>query len=373
MIKFNFALSALIISLMFLTACDSENSTNNNGTEAQGTGLAGSGIPVSLVVFRCSVDTNQICAMNTDGSEWRQLTSDSGLTKSHPKVNALGNVVYECSDGESADICVVNSDGTFLSLLTQNPIEEWDLEINDSAQVVYTCEIAGTRAFGICLITFDASEHRIYLDDVEGVNYREATINNKGQIAFICEAEDSEETDICVARWNGSGFGRITENDGYDFSPVINDEGQIAYICRKNSSPPDISYFEGNEVCSIDFDGNRKRHLTDNRFPDFEVDINNNGKIVYVCHQTADLQERHKSGEICTINFDGSGYRRMTHNDYGDHVPSINDAGLILYFCANSSAFGDVDSGELCAMHVDGREFGAITENSYQDSYPDLR
>ena len=149
---------------------------------------------------------------------------------------------------------------------------------------------------------------------------------------------------------------KITNNDFNERSPRINNLGQVIYECEGIALHTLCGFtFDipiPREIIGVDLDFNVW-------FQGFDIDINDNGLIVYPCGaRDVDI--------LCTVNFDGSNLKEIPLGEFGAGAsPVINNNGMIAYSCMSMSSSGSISQliTSICSVNADGSNARILAEN----------
>lgn len=168
-----------------------------------------------------SFGDDAIFVVNSDGTGLMQVTDSAtlGITDiDEHDINSFGQIVYACENlpvpplgGDDDQLCVINADGTGDKVITGDPERAGHPKINDLGQIVYECE--DSAGFDqVCKINFDGTgQKRLTSGGPLDLINDDPEINNSGQIAYNCE-DESLNFQICVINFNQTGKQKLTNN-----------------------------------------------------------------------------------------------------------------------------------------------------------------
>lgn len=199
----------------------------------------------------------------------------------------------------SADIYVVNADGSNVTRLTDDPAADWDAVWSPTGQM-----IAFQRDRG--------GGWEIYIMNADGSGVRRLT-NGRGpdwspeggKISFFDDQDGNPE--IYVINVDGSERTQLTENAAGDFRPAWSPDGdKIAFDSDR----------DGNfEIYIMDADGSNVVRLTDD--PDFDSDATWSPDGLRIAFSS----NRDGNTEIYAQHVDGAGLVQLTDEAAGDGTP----------------------------------------------------
>jgi len=245
---------------------------------------------------------------------------------------------------------VASHSGYTITQLTDNDYNDQTPQINDNGYVVWT-----------------GNSGRIFLYDGANTiqiadNGYTPQINNNGHVAW----NGSDGTDWQIYLYDGDSIIQITDNSFTDESPQINDNGYIAWSGGTDSY--DSSAFnpctrDGYEIFL--YDGNSITQITNNAVDDHSVQINNNGQIVWKRYHG--LGRNSKTDPCGTVYgkaeidyeifyYDGTNITQITDNSCDESNIQLNENGDVVWDC----------DGEIYLYN--GTAVVQITDNDFVDS-----
>ena len=261
--------------------------------------------PNGQIVFTCSPIINQICIINADGSNYRQLTFGNQPSYYASFSPDGQRIIFSSNMNGNYEIYEMDTDGNNIVRLTNNIGDGlYAPAISpDGRTIAFTNERDGTQS--IWLMNRNGGNPRPLTDlaaeDVDAVWSPDGT-----QIAFASYRAGSRQIYIIDA--NGSNLRQVTN---------------LPNMGGRNSWSPDgewLAFYAGErslanrEAYIIRTDGTDLVQLTDggdNLAPCFS----NDGQwLVYTSYLDGDM-------ELYLIRPDGSDRRQITHNTYYDWQP----------------------------------------------------
>src|SRR5437660_2896397 len=280
-------------------------------------------------------DAERSLAPKTDGLQFG-LSATEGLT---------GRIAFHSNRDGDFDIYVMNADGSGVTQVTHNTINEFDPIWSPNGQQIAFGRISGCCAAAVVVINADGSGERVladngfpgawspdgrqiafnrngdvYVMNVDGSGVTQLTHDgtasptawspNGQQIAFISTRDGDEE--IYVMNTDGSGVTRLTHSPGRD-------EGDRAGWSPDGSRIVFSSDRDGGQlhVFVMNADGSAVTQLTSGPFVDDDPVWSPDGQQI-AFHSTRDGGDE----DIFVMNADGSGVTPLTFNDgVADAVP----------------------------------------------------
>lgn len=146
----------------------------------------------------------EIWIMNTDGSEKTRLKEISGRAPSFMKD---GRILFH-SKSPNSEICIANSDGTNIIILTNNEATDWSPKLSpDGEQIAFISDRDGNQ--------------EVYVMDIDGSNQKRLTFNKAtdwdvcwspdgSKLIFVSEMD--KRFDIYSINRDGSSLRKFIEN-----------------------------------------------------------------------------------------------------------------------------------------------------------------
>lgn len=252
--------------------------------------------------------------MKADGSEEADILSIHPFEEGFPAWSPSGEFISFSSfrNDEILEVFLINSDGTGLTNLTNNPsgdgLSDWS---PDSSQIVFVSERDGNNE--IYTMNADGSEVTRLTDDPAQDEYPFWSPDG-GLIVFNSDRDGDYE--IFIMDTNGGNVTQITDNNANDGGPTWSPDGsKIAFVSDR----------EGNkEIYTMNPDGSDVVRLTENTTDDIGVVWSPFGQML------AFASDRDGNYEIYIMMADGSDVRRLTNNDSSDSYPSWSPIGQTL-------------------------------------------
>src|SRR3989449_4723765 len=264
-----------------------------------------------------------------DGPQF-SLSATAGLT---------GRIAFHSNRDGDFDIYVMNADGSGVTQVTHNTINEFDPICSPNGQQIAFGRISGCCAAAVVVINADGSGERVLADN----GFPGAWSPDGRQIAF------GRNGDVYVMNVDGSGVTQLT-HDGTASPTAWSPNGkQIAFT----------SFRSGNsDIYVMNTDGSGVIQLTDDPATDFgdRAGWSPDGRR-FVFSSTRDGGDI----DIFVMNADGTGVTQLTHNDFiADDDPVWSPDGKQIAFHSTRDG-GDED---IFVMNADGTGVIPLTSNS---------
>lgn len=289
---------ATCVGLLFLAGCGGASSSS------------GSLVPSEKIAFISHRDGNtaEIYVMNADGSNQTRLTNNA-FTDSLPAFRPDGQKIVFFSDRTGNDqIFTMNPDGSSVTQLTNNALE--------NAQPSYSPD-GRTIVFSANRDVPVDTDQDIYRMDANGANV----------------------TDLSNHPGSDEGFPR--------FSP---DGSKIVYEQITGGQA---------QIYEMNADGSNQVRLTNDAANDALPSFSPDGKKIVFD------SDRDGNEQIYIMDANGANQTRITHDNDTDAFPEFSPFGPQIVF--NSDRTGNVD---IFTMNVDGTHQTQLTNNPAEDAFP---
>jgi Tol biopolymer transport system component len=300
-------------------------------------------LPLAVTI----VSLGEICPYSPSGTSLchRSAQTKPGLRPSpspNPTLRASGKLAFAASvdKGDSADIFVINADGTKLANVTRSPKSDdrspaWS---PDGTEIAFSSDGGQAHARDIDVIDVQSRVLRNVTKGA-GINYDPAWAPDGRQIAFASERTDDstgeydQHYEIYV--WHQDGeVAKLTHNDSDDAEPVWSPDGtRIAFISKR----------DGNwEIYVMNADGSAQQNLSHSPADDEQPAWSPDGKeIAFTSDRDNGLEE------LYVMDAGGTAVRELTNVPTGKSRPVWSPDSRSIAFINRS------DQG-IYVMHADG-------------------
>lgn len=227
--------------------------------------------------------------------------------------NACTQILFISSRGDTSfDLYRMNPDGSGQVAITSNPGMDWSPRSIGDGIIQFNSMVDGQ--FGIYIVQLDGSNRR----RLETRGLEEYILSPTGdRILFTMDFDGDSE--IFVARPDGTGRHNITSNPAYDGRPTWSPDGtRVVFVSDRDGN---------NEIYTVASDGLGLRRLTFTESREKYSDWSPDGeKIVFTSERDGGPEE------IYVMNADGSNQVRLTHNDFYDGEVAWSPDGSLIAF-----------------------------------------
>src|SRR5437660_256547 len=273
-------------------------------------------------------DAERSLAPKTDGLQFG-LSATEGLT---------GRIAFHSNRDGDFDIYVMNADGSGVTQVTHNTINEFDPIWSPNGQQIAFGRISGCCAAAVVVINADGSGERVLADN----GFPGAWSPDGRQIAF------NRNGDVYVMNVDGSGVTQLT-HDGTASPTAWSPNGQqIAFISTRDGDE---------EIYVMNADGSGVTRLTHNpgRDEGDRAGWSPDGRR-FVFSSDRDGGQLH----IFVMNADGTGATQLTSGGFVDADPVWSPDGKQIAFHSTRDG-GDED---IFVMNADGTGVIQLTNTS---------
>lgn len=162
-------------------------------------------------------------------------------------------IVFVCREdgGDDDEICTINADGSDLRQLTFNDVTDWYPSFSyDGQEIVYSTQRNGQ--FDIHIMDLDGLNDRQITSGLDE-NYAPALSPDGGQIVFTSTFGPGPEQNVWLVNSDGSNPRQLTFSDFDDIDPIWSPDGtQIAFASNRNGTTElFVMYPDGSNVRQI--------------------------------------------------------------------------------------------------------------------------
>lgn len=266
--------------------------------------------PVGKIVFTCSINGDEVCMINADGSDWRQLTN-SNLASYNASISPDGkSIVYVAGDGDTSEIhemqlaTGVSQQLTFLGKALGSP------EISpDGTKIIFHYR-SGNSVVSLWIMNRDgAAQEELFSES--GKDVHDGTWSPDGtQILFAMGKDDKNK--LYIMDLNGRDPKVVNNN--------IDTRG------RSDWSVNDLISFDqggpfAHDVYLMNTDGSELKRISQIGLNAQGASLSPDGQWVTFTGYTNVAAKDQNSCEIFIMRVDGTDLRQLTDNDYCDYQP----------------------------------------------------
>ena len=279
----------------------------------------------SKVVFMSGYnDSAEIYVINSDGTGLRQLTNNQAYDGGPTVSNDGSKIAFDSYINGTLQVCVVNSDGSGLKQLTDNPGGSLGSQISGDGKKVVFCKHLGSDKN----VTGDVEIFEIGSD---GTGERQVPFNdqyvtmpstnyNGDKIVFVSSG-------LFVVNSDGTGLKGLCSMSGVTRPQISADGDMIAFLKYTYSFP----YSETHDVYVVRSDGQGLKQMT-NDGKSVSPSLSGDGKRV-AFHSLA-------NGSYTSIVMGTDGlYEHTITNAY---TPSLNNDGSKIAFASDMTGHSEI-------------------------------
>ncbi len=272
-----------------------------------------------------------------------------------PPGMCLRKIVFASTgDQDTFEIMVMNSDGTAISNVSNNPADDLDpVWSPDGKQIAFV----SNRMKNPSVTT------QVYIMNADGTGASQLTAGlgnarypawspDGKQIAFAYQY--GTKSDIVLINADASGFKRITNSSDLNLSPSWSPDGKrLAYSSAvwDENQKKYINY----DIFTINADGTNPIKLTTSLADDYSPTWSPDGKMI------AFTSERRGNAHIFVVNLSTNFAKQVTFNSKSmENHPAWSPDGKSIAFDSNRDNHG----GEIYTMEINGKDWVKLTNSS---------
>ncbi len=278
----------------------------------------------------------------------------SGDATSTPIPSEIFRVTFVSDRDGNNEIYIMNSDGTGLRRLTDDPAQDLEPAFSwDGARIAFTSDRPqGYEAYG-------SAEYEIYVMDSDGSHLERLTHNSRSdaspafspdghQIVFTSQ-RDGAASEIYLMNSDGTGVVRLTNNTWPDIDPAFSPDGRTV-VFTTVEAPSDGLWL-------MDADGSNLSQLTTTTGFDGNASFSPDGRQILFYSDSLD------GGGLHVIPVEGGLPRLLTRGPSPSSInPAFSPLGTQILYTTRQ------DSQEitylLFVMQADGSSPRPLTDNS---------
>jgi len=265
--------------------------------------------PIGKIVFTCGINGDEVCVMNANGSDWRQLT-DSQFASFNGSLSPDGKkVVFVTSGNKNSEIYEMDLASRKTEQLTELNKNLGAPEISPDNKYIIFHYRSGNNKVKIWLMNRDGSDpHEFYSSS--GKDAHDPTWSPDGkQILFAMG------------------------NDGHDKFYVIDFDGHDPQLVNNSIDSRGRSDWSINNLISFDMGGSGQH-------------------------------------DVYLMSADGSNLRQMSNGNNSQGASLSPDGMWIAFMAYTGDPIKEGGSCEIFIMRVDGSDIRQLTDNNYCDYQP---
>ena len=262
------------------------------------------------IIFTKTVgNTTELGIMNSDGSNVRQLTSDSGDSGAEISSDGQSIVFYNSGRDDNIEIFTVDASGNPLMQVTttansvSNSFPTW---FPDKQQIAFTQSGDASGFEDIVIANADGSGMPQNLTDGSGSNDSNADISPDGQEIVFDSDRDQSLKGIFKMNIDGTNVVKLTSGSDFESQPSWSPDGtKIAFIRLVSTQSGSAG-----QIFVMDSDGNNLQQVTNTTDDDLSPSWSPDGTEIVFSRM---LDERR---DILKINVDGTGLVNLTNTPF---------------------------------------------------------
>ena len=306
----------------------------------------------SLRPFPKNTPTQSLTATPTEALIVPIVVTDTTLLTESPGAEPGGKIVFTCQTGGD-EVCIMNADGSNWRQLTNSPAASYYASLApDGESVLYIGKGTGHTEIYELNLASGTSKQLTRLE--HEVGSPEVSPDNRW-IAFTYRA-DNNLAQVWIINRDGSNPRKLYSSSSQDaHDPTWSPDGsQILFAMGRG---------ENNKLYTIDFEGGEPTLLNDS--------IDTRGRSDWTIRNliTFDMGGPFQH-DVYIMNLDGSHLSKFTDGDNAQGASFSPDGEWIAFTAYTDVANRDQTSCEIYIRRVDGTETRRLTDNGYCDYQP---
>ncbi len=284
-------------------------------------------------------------------------TAISGTSIPSPAAGGPGgHIVWTCQmfqDMGSEQICIMNSDGSdFRRLTTDDGIRHFYPSLSPDGKSVVYSQFREVNIFEIYEMNLATGHAKRLTDRIGVANAPEISPDGKS-IVFTCWTVQSNQDQVWIMNRDGGNPHQLFNGDGWD--PTWSPDGSKVLFASDRSGLTQLYVGDSN--------GTHVHRITNEPSIRGRSDWSPQNLITtYIGEAWA--------REVIVMNADGSNVHQVSPAGGNAQGPSFSPDGQWIAFTGYYDHFNDINGCEIYIMRVDGTGLARLTNNDYCDYQP---
>jgi len=267
--------------------------------------------PTGKIVYTCSINGDEVCIMNADGSDPHQLTNANNVASFNASLSVDGkSIVYIVGDGNKSEIYEMELSNGKTQQLTELGKALGSPEISPDGKTIIFHYRSGNSAVQLWIMNQDGSDPQEFYSK-SGIDVHDGTWSpDSTQILFAMGKNDSNK--LYIMDFNG--------RDPKVVNDTIDTRGRSDW-----STNGLISFDQGgpfmHDVYLMNIEGGDLHQVSESGFNAQGASLSPDGKWIAFSGYTNVADKDQNSCEIFIMRVDGSDVRQLTKNKYCDYQP----------------------------------------------------